>query len=192
MPKTSLFRRRIGAAIVDHAIAGSVSGVLVGIVLATRPGRPAATVRGQMGAVTRDALVMVLPAIAIGVTDDCSARFGGRTFGLEVRDRSGRRVKFFRAVVRNTVKNTPWQLAHIGVRQQTSAVGGRFGAVVGTASIVTALLAVVVDVSVLARTGRAIHDRASGTVVADLTEQPMPPRTQDCCERTTPSSSPLR
>jgi hypothetical protein len=160
---------RLRAGAQDAAVAGAVSGVLVWLVLVVaRPSPAPATLRGQTSAAARDAMVTVLPAVVLGTLDDLAlvGALGGKgRTGLAVRRSTGAGPSVGRAVLRNLLKLFPWQLAHLGVRQQVSRLGGRPGDVAGRVALVAALAFGTADVLALLRTGDALHDRLSGTRV---------------------------
>ena len=72
-------------------------------------------------------------------------------------------------MLRNVLKFLPWQLAHLGVRQVVSGVGGRAGSVAGATLLVAGLTLLTADVVLSLHTGTALHDRLAGTRVHDPT-----------------------
>ena len=171
--------RRVLATAQDLAVSGAVSGLLVAYVLvALRPDPVDDTLGDQLGAALRDTTLTVLPAVVVCTADDLGrlGRLGGKgRLGLEVRgpisaNRTDRPpLRAGRAVLRNVLKFLPWQLAHLGVRQVVSGVGGRAGSGAGATLLVAGLTLLTADVVLTLHTGTALHDRLAGTRVHDPT-----------------------
>jgi uncharacterized RDD family membrane protein YckC len=93
---------------------------------------------------------------------------GKRRYQLMVETRTGETLTFRQALLRNLIKITlPWQLGH------TVAIGAAFGGfdnrdpcTIGTAVITYPLVAVMI-VGVVTRSGRAPHDRLTGSHVIE-------------------------
>ena len=164
--------RRLGASALDLlVVAGWVVVAAVVAVLAKWAGVDLAA--SELTSNLTAFAVLVAPVVVTFAAQDSSASratFGKRRLGLQVVDRDGGRVGLPRALARESVRFSPWVLAHVAV----------FGLARGSDWPGYLVLAVLAQVIVLAsvvmmaadRQGRAIHDWCAGTRVVAATAPP--------------------
>ncbi|WP_347355078.1 RDD family protein, partial [Intrasporangium sp.] len=157
---------RVVAAALTSAAGALVSGPLVAAALAGGAWRRGS---GRAGAaVVADAVVTVVPWLVVGVLDDAglAGSLGGKSRSrLRIVDRSGDPATAGRLILREAVKLAPWQLAHLGVRQQVGRLGGDRCDQLGRLALGGSLVLAAVSVASVLITGRALHDWVSGTNV---------------------------
>lgn len=96
-----------------------------------------------------------------------AASWGKRRAGLRVVGPEGEPPGLARAALRNAIKFSAWQVAHLGILRATGTVRHRHARAAGSTLLWSSYLITAVDVApVLLRTdSRALHDLAAGTRV---------------------------
>lgn len=96
-----------------------------------------------------------------------AASWGKRRAGLRVVGPDGRPPGLARAALRNAIKFSAWQVAHLGLLRVTGTVRHRHARTVGSTLLWGSYLVTAADVApALLRTdARALHDLAAGTRV---------------------------
>jgi uncharacterized RDD family membrane protein YckC len=161
------FGRRLAASAIDGLLIWAASMVVVGPVLAL----------GRLVGVPAGGLLLVLGAVAavvvaVAVPEARPAGRNGQSFGkqflgMRVAHLASRRpLSLARAIARATIK---WLPAPIAIVAMFFAAAGAAGG----AAIFWGLLLVVLGAPFADTQRRAIHDRATGTIVLDVPADPV-------------------
>ncbi len=161
----TLFLRRIAAYLIDSITILAYLAAFTGIVLVTGL---SLDMFGRLGQWVAIAVGVTLPVIVFfSMAEWLMGRSPGKwALGLEVRTQSSdMRPAFLPALLRNGVKFLPWEIAHAGI---WTIPGQPFidpPAMHNIALFVLSWSVVLVQIGLVAMTGRGIHDRAAGLLV---------------------------
>jgi uncharacterized RDD family membrane protein YckC len=159
MKRRALFLRRVAAYMIDYAVIASYAALLAVITLTLAPDPQLSKWQAYLLSV----LTLTGPVIVAFAL--LEARFGASPgkvlFGLRVR-RHRERAGFGRSLARNIGKFLPWEIAHIGI---WTIPGQPF--IDPPTSVNWTLWAasgglVLIQIGLVAVTGRGLHDRLAG------------------------------
>lgn len=171
----TLFLRRAAAYLIDSIAILAYLAAFTGIVLVTGL---SLDMFGRLGQWAVIAVSITLPVIVFFSVVEClTGRSPGKcALGLEVRAQSSDiRPAFLAALLRNGVKFLPWEIAHAGI---WTIPGQPFidpPAMHNIALFALSWSVVLVQIGLVAMTGRGIHDRLAGLQVARRTPTPDAP-----------------
>lgn len=112
-----------------------------------------------------------LPAWLYFILSDRSAAgatLGKRLLKIHVRDRSGERLSFGRALARTAVKLLPWELAHVSAFAFSTDLGQFSGQQLIGVAAANVLEIIYLGIAIMTRGQRSAHDYAAGTLVRPM------------------------
>ena len=112
-----------------------------------------------------------LPAWLYFILSDQSATgatLGKRLLKIQVRDRSGERLSFGRALARTAVKLLPWELVHVSAFAFSTDLGQLSGPQLIGVAAANVLTIIYLGVAIKTRGQRSAHDYAAGTLIRPM------------------------
>jgi uncharacterized RDD family membrane protein YckC len=112
-----------------------------------------------------------LPAWLYFILSDQSAvgaTLGKRLLKIQVRDMSGERLSFGRALARTAVKLLPWELVHVSAFAFSTDLGQFSGPQLIGVAVANVLTVVYLAIAITTRGQRSTHDYVAGTLVRPI------------------------